>query len=98
MVQQQIDCGCVTWGHSGHSLLMKQCARVICYVYGLRHISIVTLFRTLGWQPSDVRIQYFTSIVIYNVMHRDVPGYLTGLIVLNNTVSYFVRVMFAFGR
>ena len=92
MVQPLIDYGCVIWGSCGHSLLMnvhkmmKQYARVILNVKDRRQISTVTLFRTLGWLPIDVRIRYFTSIVMYNVMHGHAPGYLTDLFVLNNSV------------
>ena len=92
MVQPLIDYGCVIWGSCGHSLLMnvhkmmKQYARVILNEKDRRQISTVTLFRTLGWLPIDVRIRYFTSIVMYNVMHGHAPGYLTDLFVLNNTV------------
>ena len=63
--------------------MMKQYAREILNVKDRRQISTVTLFRTLGWLPIDVRIRYFTSIVMYNVMHGHAPGYLTALFVLN---------------
>ena len=92
MVQPLIDYGCVIWGNCWHSLLMnvhkmmKQYARIILNVEDRRHISTVTLFRTLGWLQIDVRIRYFTSIVMYNVMHGHAPGYLTDLFVLNNSV------------
>ena len=66
--------------------MMKQYARVILNVKDRRQISTVTLFRTLGWLPIDVRIRYFTSIVMYNVLHGLAPGYLTDLFVLNNSV------------
>ena len=48
--------------------MMKQYARVILNVKHRRHNSTVTLYATLRWLPIDVRMRYFTSIVMYNVV------------------------------
>lgn len=92
MVQPLIDYGCVIWGNCGHVLLsnvhkmMKQYARVILNVKDRRQVSTVTLFRSLGWLPIDVRIRYFTAIVMYNIMHGQAPAYLIDLFTLNSSV------------
>ena len=72
MVQPIIDYGCVIWGSCGQSLLMnvhkmmKQYARIILNVKDKRRVLTVTLFCNLRWLQIDVRIRYFTAIVMYS--------------------------------
>ena len=73
MVQRIIDYGCVIWGSCSQSLLMnvdkimKQYTRIILNVKDKPQVSTVTLFCNLGWLPINVRIWYFTEIVMYNI-------------------------------
>ena len=92
MVQPLIDYGCVIWGSCGHVLLlnvhkmMKQYARVILNVKAKREVSTVTLFRTLGWLPIDVRIHYFTAVAMFNIMIGQAPVDLVNMFTQTNSV------------
>ena len=66
--------------------IMKQYARIILNVKHIQQVSTVTLFYNLGWLPIDGRIRYFTTIVIYNIIHGLVPAYLTYIFILYNSV------------
>ena len=71
MVQPVFDYGCLIWGSllTNVGKMMKLYARVILNVKDRRHVSTVTLFGTLGWLPIDVRVRYFTAIVMYSFIH-----------------------------
>ena len=92
MVQPVIDYGCVIWGSCGHVLLlnvhkmMKQYARVILNVKDKREVSTVSLFRTLGWLPIDVRIHYFTAVAMFNIMIGQAPIDLVNMFTQTNSV------------
>ena len=92
MVQPLIDYGCAIWSSCGHVLLfnvhkmMKQYARVILNVKDKREVSTVTLFRTLGWLPIDVRIHYFTAVAMFNIMNGQAPVDLVNMFTQNNSV------------
>ena len=83
---------CVIWGSCGHVLLlnvhkmMKQYARVILNVKDKREVSTVTLFRTLGWLPIDVRIHYFTAVAMFNIMIGQAPVDLVNMFTQTNSV------------
>ena len=59
---------------------------IILNVKDKRQVSTVTPFYNLGWLLINVRIQYFTAIVMYNIIHRLTPAYLTDIFILNNSV------------
>ena len=59
---------------------------IILYVKDRRHVSTVILFCYLGWLQIDVRVRYFTAIVMYNIIHGLAPAYLTYTFILNNSV------------
>ena len=75
MVQLIIDYEYVIWSSCGQSLLMnvhkimKQYAHIILNVQDKQQVLTVTLFSNLGWLPIDVRVLYFTVIVMYNIIH-----------------------------
>ena len=68
------------WGSCLHVMLvnvhkmMKQYARVILNGKDKRVVSTVTLFRTLGWLPIDVRIPYFTAGAMFKHNDRTSPS------------------------
>ena len=90
VVQPIIDYGCVIWGSCGQSLLMnahkmmKQYARIILNVKDKRRVLTVTLFCNL--LQIDVRLRYFTAIVMYNIIHGFATAYITYIFLLNNSV------------
>ena len=92
MVQPVIDYGCVIRDSCGQVLhmsvhqMMKQYPRIILNVKDRRHVSTVTLFVILGWLPIDVRIRYFTAIVMYVIIHWLAPTYLPYIFIQNNSV------------
>ena len=49
--------------------MMKQYAGIILNMKDIQQVSTVTLFCTLGWLPIDVRIRYFTAILMYSFIH-----------------------------
>ena len=51
-----------------------------------REVSTVSLFRTLGWLPIDVRIHYFTAIAMFNIMIGQAPVDLVNMFTQNNSV------------
>ena len=61
-------------------------ARVILNVKDKREVSTVTLFRTLGWLPIDVRIHYFTAVAMFNIMNGQAPVDLVNMFTQNNSV------------
>ena len=71
MVQLMIAYGCVIWGSLRMNVrkMMKQYASIILSVKDIQQVSTVTLFCTLGWLPIDVRVRYFTAIVMYSFIH-----------------------------
>ena len=48
----------------------------------------MTLFRTLGWLPIDVRIHrvYFTAVAMFTVMNGQAPVYLVNMSTQTNSV------------
>ena len=54
-------------------MLKQYYARVILNVKDKREVSTVSLFRTLGWLPIDVRIHYFTAVAMFNIMIGQAP-------------------------
>ena len=52
-----------------------------------REVSTVTLFRTLGWLPIDVRIHYFTAVAMFNIMNGQYPVDLVNIFTQNNSVN-----------
>ena len=51
-----------------------------------REVSTVTLFRTLGWLPIDVRIHYFTAVAMFNIMNGQAPVDLVNMFTQTNSV------------
>ena len=49
---------------------------MILNVKDKRQVSTVTLFRTLGWLPIDVRIHYLRAVAMFNIMNGQAPVYL----------------------
>ncbi len=58
--------------------LMKMYARSILDIKEKRQSSFVKLFQRLGWMPVDVHIDYFTGILMYNIIHGNASSYLNG--------------------
>ena len=59
---------------------------MILNVKDKREVSKVTLFRTLGWLPIDVRIQYFTAVAMFNIMNGQASVDLVNMFAQTNTV------------
>ena len=85
MVQPLIDYGCVIWGSCGHVLLLNVHKMMKQYA-DKREVSTVSLFRTLGWLPIDVRIHYFTAVAMFNIMIGQAPVDLVNMFTQTNSV------------
>ncbi len=91
LLQPVMDYGCVIWGDCSRDLLtkvhkMKLYARSIIDIKYKRQSSFVKLFQTLGWMPVDVRINYFTGIQMFNIIHGNAPSYLNEMFKTNSQI------------
>ena len=98
LVQPLIDYGCIVWGNCRKELLlkihvmMKRFARSILDVRDVRQSCTVQLFKELDWLPIDIRIKYFETLQMFNIVHGTAPSYLKDLFTpVNRVHSYYTR-------
>ena len=89
-ITSQLDyCNALLYGLPATSLQKLQCVQnmAVCVLTGTRrHKHITPMLHQLHWLPMQYCMLYKIALLIYNTLHGEAPGYLSGLLAAPRSV------------